>query len=136
VYSLAFSADGKLLASASGDGTARLWDVARRRERAALEGHDGSVYCVTFLPGGKALATSGGDRTVRLWDSGGKGLGILRGAGGPVHSLWDVAARSPLIPHPIRGLRPPLAGGRRHRSCTSFTSGTAGVPDVKEVNHG
>src|SRR4051812_11128797 len=63
VYALAFSPGG-VLASVSGDGTARLWDPATGRGRAALEGHDGLVYGAAFSPDGKALTTAGGDAAV------------------------------------------------------------------------
>jgi WD40 repeat protein len=56
VYALAFAPDGKTLASASGDGTARLWDLTTGRERLALHGHDGPVYDVAYSDDGRTLA--------------------------------------------------------------------------------
>src|SRR5437588_3227871 len=67
VYSLCFSPDGKLLASASGDGTARLWDVATGKQKRELKGHDGNVYAVAFTPDGKGILTAGGDKLLMLW---------------------------------------------------------------------
>ena len=63
-----FSADGSILASASNDETARLWDVASSRQRAALSGHTGHVNGVAFAPDGRRVATACSDHTVRLWD--------------------------------------------------------------------
>jgi hypothetical protein len=69
VNALAFSSDGKLLASASCDGTARIWDVATGKALRVLEGHRGFVDAVLFLPGGEVLATGGEDGTIRLWEA-------------------------------------------------------------------
>ncbi len=67
VLSVAFSPDGKYLASGSQDYTVKLWNVELQKEVTTLRGHRYSVYSVAFSPDGKYLASGSGDNTVKLW---------------------------------------------------------------------
>ena len=88
VYGVAFSSDGTLLATASKDKTARLWDPATGDCLRALTGHDGPVYGVAFSPDGTLLATASKDGTARLWDPAtGDCLRALTGHDGPVYGV-------------------------------------------------
>jgi len=88
VYSVAFSPDGKTLASTGVDTTVRLWDVQTQKQIALLQGHTIQVNAVVFSPDGKLLASGGWDKTVRLWDvMRRKQVAILRGHTDAVESL-------------------------------------------------
>jgi WD40 repeat protein len=68
VRDAAFSPDGALLATASDDCTARIWEVATGTLRATLKGHVGGVRHINFSPDGALLATASYDDTTRLWN--------------------------------------------------------------------
>ena len=68
VLMVTFSLDGKRIATASADKTARIWDAETGSVVGSLMGHEDAVLGVAFNPDDTRLATASADKTVRLWD--------------------------------------------------------------------
>src|SRR2546425_10392797 len=82
VDGIAFSPDGRLLASGSADNTIKLWDTASKREVRTLTGHTGWIKAVAFRPDGQWLASGAIDGNIKFWDvATGKELRNLSGNG-------------------------------------------------------
>ncbi|MBP5976887.1 ribosome assembly protein 4, partial [Brasilonema sp. CT11] len=88
VNSVAFSPDGKTLASGSSDNSIKLWDVATGKQLKTLEGHSSSVKSVAFSADGKTLASGSSDNSIKLWDvTTGKQLKTINGHSSSVNSV-------------------------------------------------
>lgn len=87
VNSVAFSPDSTQIASASDDGTVRVWDVASGTELVAME-HPDYVYSVAYHPDGSLLASGCNDGVVRVWDAAtGESVAVLEGHTSTVTSV-------------------------------------------------
>jgi WD40 repeat protein len=94
---VAFSPDGKRIATGSEDRTARVWDVQTGKLAATFQGHTDRVESVAFSPDGQRLLTASYDDTARVWDvQTGQELLALKGTG----VVTDVSARLPVAYSP------------------------------------
>ena len=88
------SPSGTQIASASDDGSVRLWDAATGKLERVLGGHGQSVNSVSYSADGRRLVSAGADSTARVWTLDGNGSVILRGHEGAVASAdFDPSGR-------------------------------------------
>ncbi|MEH2240214.1 NB-ARC domain-containing protein [Nostoc sp.] len=89
IHSVAFSPNGKLLATGDTNGEIRLYKVADGKQLLIVKGHTGFIWPVAFSPDGQIFASGGDDQKVKLWDTNtGQCLANLQGHSG---GIWSIA---------------------------------------------
>ena len=112
---MAFSPDGKRIASGSGDNTVRVWDAATGQPVGQpLTGHTDAVFSVAFSPDGTRIASGGDDNTVRVWDAA-TGQPIGQPLTGHTDAVFSVAFSPDGAAHRLRQWRQHRAGVARLR---------------------
>jgi WD40 repeat protein len=87
IYNTSFSPNGEYVVTASGDNTAKVWEVATGKQITTLRGHPSHVFSARFGPNSKHVITAGGE-TAMLWDaSTGTQIRLFEGHKGKVHSV-------------------------------------------------
>mmetsp|Transcript_4946 Transcript_4946/g.10916 ORF Transcript_4946/g.10916 Transcript_4946/m.10916 type:complete len:137 (-) Transcript_4946:340-750(-) len=110
VHCIAFSPDGKTIASGSEDKTIQVWDAAAGSSLLTMEGHTGQVLALAYSPDGSTIASLSWDQTIRLWDVT-SGSWILTLAAGHMDGVTQVTSGvQPRRPLHCRWRRP----GRQH----------------------
>jgi WD40 repeat protein len=123
VVHAAFSTDSTLVATASLDGSVRVWAADDGRLIETLRGHDGSVLYVAFSPVGNTLATAGNDGTARLWTFGDiRTQFVLEIGKAGVDAGWSSDGKTLVTPH--------------GEASAQVWDATTGAPLAKMTGHG
>ena len=101
---IATSQDGRTIAVASRDGTARLWKAGTGAVRAELRGHEGPLLGAAFDPTGKRLVTWAEDRSARIWEAAtGRQIAVLDQHNGTVTHAQFTASGNYVVTTSVDG---------------------------------
>ncbi|MFQ5732547.1 MAG: protein kinase [Planctomycetaceae bacterium] len=139
VTALAFSRDGKWIASGDNRRVVHVWEAASGRIQLTLKGHAAAILGLSFRPDGKRIASASADGTLRIWNAEtGRAIHVLKGHTGSVNSV----AWGPNNPRIVSGGRDKTvkiwnaATGRIERTLTGHTGPVLHVvfrPDGKRI---
>jgi WD40 repeat protein len=125
VMGVAFSPDGKWLASSGADQTVRIWDAITGQEVRTLKGHNHEVAAVAFSPDGGWLASASLDRTIKVWDA---------RTGEEIHTLTNHTMRVDTVAFSPDGTRLASAGFDRTVKVWDATTGKF-IRDLTPLGH-
>jgi tetratricopeptide (TPR) repeat protein len=124
IHAIAFSPDGQYCASASEDGTVKIWQISSGEALRTLLGHAGAVHAVAFSPDGLFLASGGADGTIQIWSvATGKALRKFHGHFAAVDVLLFSADGTDLI-----------SGGHDRQVCLWVRQVGSSVLPVSDLN--
>ena len=136
VSSVAWSPDGRQVASSSDDRTIKIWDPATGQCQGTLEGHGGPVSSVAWSPDGRKVASASGDGTIKIWDPAtGQCQGILEGHSDSASSVaWSPDGRQVASASDDRTIKIwDLATGQCKETLSDWVYSVAWSPDGRKV---